>query len=112
MLLTLWSVNGPASAELVQFVHLTGPDGIPLAQADHLDAPSTAWRAGDLVLQQHVLTLPADLPPGTYELRSGLYSCRDLLCSQTDRLPVSGPAAIGSDVLLLGTVTVTGQGGS
>jgi hypothetical protein len=111
-LLTLWSVSGATTVDLVQFVHLTAADGVPLAQADRLDAPSTAWRAGDAILQLHELSLPPDLRPGVYQLRSGLYSCRDLLCRETERLPTSGPAAVGGDSLFLGEITIGSEAGS
>ena len=35
--------------------------------------PTSLWQAGDIIDDQHMLTIPADLPPGTYPLLIGLY---------------------------------------
>jgi hypothetical protein len=35
--------------------------------------PTTRWDAGELVADEHLLPLPADIPPGTYQLWVGMY---------------------------------------
>jgi len=59
------------------FIHLLSSDGTRMAQIDKppLEGiyPSTVWSAGEVVRDQYVLDLPADLPPGTYTLAMGLY---------------------------------------
>ncbi len=59
--------------------------GQVVAQRDALDAPSWAWQAGDLILQIHPVQIPADLPPGTYQVVTGFYDR-----PTGERLPVVG----------------------
>jgi hypothetical protein len=59
------------------FVHLTGPDGVIATQSDAPPGdpffPTSTWLPGDMVVDPHVLTLPADAPPGDYSLLVGVY---------------------------------------
>ena len=74
------------TANDIAFVHLLGPakaDGSPLwAQADSEPCggglPTGKWRAGDVVRDTITLQLPADLPPGDYQLITGFYTWPDL----------------------------------
>jgi len=84
-LTTFWRLQKPVE-DIRLFTHLVGADGVPQAQADLLAAPGEAWVGGDLLVQQHELTLPADLPPGEYTLVVGWYTCADAACQQTQRL--------------------------
>ncbi len=79
----VWRVIDPAGVGPVQagiegtdvvfFTHvLAGPQEI-LAQQDAIDAPSWNWQAGDLVVQIHAVSVPAESAPGRYETRVGLY---------------------------------------
>ncbi len=82
-LLLVWRVQdargvGPYHAaidgsDVVLFTHLLDGSGQIVAQDDRLDAPSSSWQSGDLVLQVHRLALPARLPPGVYTAVAGLY---------------------------------------
>jgi hypothetical protein len=61
--------------------------------------PMTRWEAGELVADEHLLPLPADTPPGTYQLWVGMYD------------PASGERltfgdAPGQDRQPIGVVTV------
>ena len=59
------------------FVHLLGPDGAIVTQADAPPGdpffPTTTWLPGDTVLDVHTLLLPDGAPPGDYSLLIGLY---------------------------------------
>lgn len=64
------------------FVHLLGPDnpatGTPLwAQRDAQPAdgtyPTHGWDVGEIVIDEYVLVIPKELPPGEYELSAGFY---------------------------------------
>ncbi|GAB4460278.1 MAG: hypothetical protein Kow00120_28040 [Anaerolineae bacterium] len=73
-LLSVWAMRGPSVARLRVFVHLMdAAQTAVLAQDDALHVPSLQWRAGEVFYQTHTLNLPADLPPGVYALRVGLY---------------------------------------
>ena len=59
------------------FVHLLNQDGQQVAGADGPpaagDYPTPMWRIGDQVDDQHIITLPGDLAPGSYQIAVGLY---------------------------------------
>jgi hypothetical protein len=76
-LLTTWEVDGRLPEDLAIFVHLLNDRGDVVAQHDGLDAAPATLRPGDVVLQRHVLPLPADLAAGEYTLRLGLYRRND-----------------------------------
>ncbi|MBP6787757.1 MAG: glycosyltransferase family 39 protein, partial [Candidatus Promineofilum sp.] len=75
-LLTAWRVLDPTRAgpaapptfasDAVLFTHVLDGAGGLLTQRDSLDAPSWAWQAGDLLVQIHVLAVPATAMPGDY----------------------------------------------
>jgi hypothetical protein len=73
-LLTYWRVQTPGPTPLKVFVHLLGKSDTPIAQHDGLGSPPHGWAAGDLVVQKHVLSLPADLSPGLYKPQLGVYN--------------------------------------
>jgi 4-amino-4-deoxy-L-arabinose transferase-like glycosyltransferase len=90
------------------FVHLVGPapEEAIAAQSDKMPLdglwPTWAWEPGYPVRDEYRLELPADLPPGRYELRAGLYRPGDGW-----RVPVEGPAAlIKESAIVLGQVEV------
>ncbi len=94
-LLTVWRVLDPARAgpvvppsfttDAVMFTHVLDGAGGILAQHDGLDAPSWAWRAGDVVLQVHQVVVPASAAPGDYPAVVGLYDR-----TSAARLPTPG----------------------
>ncbi|MEZ4517376.1 MAG: hypothetical protein R3C44_11285 [Chloroflexota bacterium] len=59
------------------FLHLVDADGQLLAQTDGIPAnwerPTTGWLPGEVILDDHLLTLPNPLPEGPLTLRVGLY---------------------------------------
>jgi len=73
ILLTYWRVEEPPSMPLKIFVHLLGESAAPIAQHDGLGSPPHGWASGDLIVQKHIIHLPADLPPGQYPFQMGVY---------------------------------------
>jgi hypothetical protein len=71
-ILTLWRQDGPPRPTKI-FIHLLDEQGELTAQWDGLDAAWEGWREGDLLLHLHQLKLPPNLPPGLYQLWTGLY---------------------------------------
>ena len=55
------------------FLHLVGPDETIVAQWDGFGAAWEGWREGDMLIQNHQLTLPTTLVAGRYRLWAGLY---------------------------------------
>jgi hypothetical protein len=98
-----WSATTPLTASLTAFVHLLGPDGVIVAQADRAPEggfyPTSAWPPGAAVADRYRLELPPALPPGRYRLVTGWYD------------PASGarvPVVTGEDAVELTTWEVRG----
>lgn len=103
-LATLWRADRPLEGAVL-FTHLLpAPDQPPLAQADRLDVPGYYWQPGDVFIQLHELTLPADLAAGRYTLAVGLYT-RPAPDTFLRRPAVQAGTPLG-DALLLTTVEV------
>jgi hypothetical protein len=72
-----WLALRETSQNYKAFMHLLGPDGGVIAQHDGDPVggftPTTRWRAGEIIVDRHVVPLPPGLAPGDYGLRAGLY---------------------------------------
>ncbi|NIN68538.1 MAG: hypothetical protein GTO63_28305 [Anaerolineae bacterium] len=76
-----------------------GHDKVPLNEYFR----PTAWPVREPLRDEYVLSLPEDLPPGTYDVEVGLYSYPEL-----ERLLVSGTSGSERDRVLLPPITVLG----
>jgi hypothetical protein len=85
-------------ADYTVFAHLLDSDGRVVSQHDGPPQdgayPTSAWDAGEVVVDERILLLPPDLTPGLYSLWVGLY-----LPASGERLPVAG----GGDSVKLGS---------
>jgi len=72
-----WKAQQDIGADYRLFVHLIDPRGSVLAYGDTKPGmgtyPTTYWRSGETVPTFHRLSVPADLPPGRYEIEVGFY---------------------------------------
>jgi 4-amino-4-deoxy-L-arabinose transferase-like glycosyltransferase len=72
-----WQATGRPSKGYTVFIHLLDTGGNQVAVADgppvNGDYPTYLWRAGEQIVDDHIMTLPADLPPGEYQMAVGLY---------------------------------------
>jgi 4-amino-4-deoxy-L-arabinose transferase-like glycosyltransferase len=72
-----WTAERAPEVDYTCFVHVAGADGAPVATGDGLPQsgryPTSLWEAGETVPDAHVLTIPADIAPGRYEIGIGLY---------------------------------------
>jgi hypothetical protein len=97
-----WQALTPVAEDYQVFAHLLGEDGQRWAQKDGpplLGArPTSSWQPGERLTDRRGLLLPADMPPGSYHLRVGLYRLSD-----GSRLLT----AEGADGLDLGPFSVT-----
>ncbi len=64
--------------EAIPFLHrLLNDEGALVAQQDNVPveglAPTNSWAPGELIRDPYRLSLPADLPAGTYQLLVGMY---------------------------------------
>lgn len=71
-----WAASATPAADYQVFAQLWrgqeqigGFDGPPV----NGDYPTRLWAAGETIVDAHTLALPANLPPGDYRLRVGLY---------------------------------------
>jgi mannosyltransferase len=82
-----WRGKGATDRSYKVFTHLGDGRNPPLAQHDGPPGggccPTDTWIEGEVVVDQHVISLPADMPPGNYELLVGMYHE-----SSDQRLPV------------------------
>ncbi|MCA9951442.1 MAG: glycosyltransferase family 39 protein [Anaerolineales bacterium] len=77
----VWQANDvPADSYLV-FVHLVDAVGNIVSQVDRVPVdglrPTSGWRAGEVLTDNIVLTLPADLVSGTYTVNVGIFNTDD-----------------------------------
>ncbi len=72
-----WQAKSEPETGWFVFVHLVDAAGEIVAQRDFVPAeglrPTTGWRANEVIDDRHQLPLPADLPPGIYTIRVGLF---------------------------------------
>jgi hypothetical protein len=104
---TRWIVlDDPVQYPRRIFVHIVDTQsGKIITQHDGLDAPTKFWQRWDAIAQVHKLSLPDNTPPGSYELRAGLY---DPVSGQRVPLhPQFSSDSDGLDYIILGTIEVT-----
>ncbi len=96
-----WSAETPPPVDYTVSVFLLDATGKLRAQHDGYPAagtrPTSSWSAGELVFDAHAVTLPGDLPPGTYTVGVKLYTWWDGAIL---------PTAAGEEFATLGTLTV------
>lgn len=72
-----WQALEPDGRDYTVFIHLLNTNGELVAQADGPPQqnryPTSIWEAGEQIKDEHQVTLPTDLPPGSYQLTVGLY---------------------------------------
>lgn len=91
-----WQTDRYIERDATVFVHLAGQDGQPLAQGDSQPQngayPTSLWNPGDVVADTHTLTIPPNLPAGSYRLLVGLYDpltlARTLLADGSDSVEI------------------------
>jgi len=84
-----WLVDATPSGEWTVFTHVVDSGGARVAGFDSRPGrgslPTTKWQPGLRILDEYEIPLPAELAPGRYGLRSGLYR------ADGARLPAVGP---------------------
>lgn len=104
----VWQADGRTVEPVTAFVHLLDEAGAIVAQSDQWPGglPSDTWSAGQVVIDDHILTIPDDAEPGQYRLVAGLYTA-----SNGMRLPVTGSTAeiISGDRVLLPAEVAVGE---
>ena len=100
-----WQTAVPLQTRYKVFLHLLDENGNLVSQRDSEPggglALTTTWQPGEVILDNHGLLIPSDLPPGSYQLQLGLYD----LANPANRLPIATPDGI-IDAYWLTTVIV------
>ncbi len=100
-----WDTDVLVHDSFKAFVHVIDSDGTLWAQYDGIPGngllPMTGWSPGDPVIDRLAISLPDDLPPGTYDLVAGIYQPESGL-----RLHVTAGGGDYSQSILLGQVTI------
>jgi hypothetical protein len=71
-----WKAERPLDINYQSFLHILASDGSLVAQSDHLnpgDFPTRRWPLEKYVRDDHEFTLPLNLPPGEYAVKTGLW---------------------------------------
>jgi hypothetical protein len=72
-----WRSEAPLPLDYTTFVHLDNAAGETVAQHDQPPLagayPTSLWDPGEIIADTITIPLPADLPPGEYQLVIGLY---------------------------------------
>jgi hypothetical protein len=72
-----WRVEEELSQDYHTYVHVLDKDGQTVAQSDHRPGqeyyPSSLWQPGEILLDVHVLPIPAETQAGAAALVAGAY---------------------------------------
>ncbi|MBC8448786.1 MAG: hypothetical protein H8D78_13645 [Chloroflexi bacterium] len=97
-----WQFLSPMEEDYTVFTHLLQPPDHIWAQEDAQpqdgQAPTSTWQPGQIIEDHYRLTLPAETPPGVYEIEIGWY-----LPATGDRLKVG----FSGQEVLLGKIRVS-----
>lgn len=101
-----WQALSEMDRDYSVFVHVVNSQGETVAQHDgqpwwEAPLPTSSWQPGEQLRDRHQLTLPADLPSGSYQLRVGVYYWETLA-----RLEVQQPGQPVQDFVALDRLTV------
>ncbi|MFK7805963.1 MAG: ArnT family glycosyltransferase [Anaerolineae bacterium] len=106
----VWQSAAPVADDYVVLIHWVNPgENRPIATFDapaDVNFPTSLWRPNDTIDDQRMLEVPADLPPGKYQVLIGLYYQRS--DSEFPRLPVNGTAEniTPDNAIIIGEITV------
>jgi len=95
-----WEAQRAPNENYHVFVHVGEPGHPPLAEAGGLPVdwtrPTTSWREGEIVVDQHTVSL-SGVPPGSYHVLVGLF---DPATGQRPRTRVAGQVVTGGYIVL------------
>jgi hypothetical protein len=72
-LLTYWQVTSRPERAFSLMAHLVSQDDHHVSVGDGLGIPWHELKSGDVLVQRHLLSLPEDLPSGSYQFQTGAY---------------------------------------
>ncbi|MFQ5613035.1 MAG: hypothetical protein ACE5H9_12975 [Anaerolineae bacterium] len=101
-----WRALQPLDESYKVFVHMVDREGTLIAQRDSIPfnwmLPTTAWGDDEVIKDDYEVTIPPDIPPGSYQIRAGMY-----LLQTMQRLNVYEEGApTSADSILLGDIDI------
>jgi hypothetical protein len=101
-----WQTEGAVQRDLTQFIHLIGQDGDAFFSFDQSPFggtfPTYDWPKGISMRDAVKISLPPDMPPGTYDVYTGMYEWPSL-----ERVGVvSDGQPVPDNAVFLGTIIV------
>ncbi len=104
-----WQTDAELEQRYKVFLHVLDENGQLVTQRDSEPGstlkPTTIWKPGEIVIDNHGVLIPADLPSGQYTLNLGMYDFVD----PAVRLPIDEGGVL-RDVISLKTITVVEPG--
>ncbi|HSJ56602.1 MAG TPA: hypothetical protein VLC95_05455, partial [Anaerolineae bacterium] len=105
----VWQANAEIDTPYQSYVHLVDASGRPLVQSDHRPGdifyPTTQWRPGERLRDDHALAVPAGTTPGVYYLVAGMYQ----LAEDGAIVAIGDPITLGAVAVKTGMVTPAGE---
>ncbi len=72
-----WEAQTSMKHDHTVFVHLARAGAVPCTQDDSKPRngsyPTPFWKTGEVIVDEHTLQIPESLPPGSYQLLTGMY---------------------------------------
>jgi hypothetical protein len=100
----IWQAQTQLNTDYAIFVQLRDAANTTLASADHQPyqglIPTSSWPAGSVIQEVTWLQLPPGIPPGSYNIYTGVYRPDNL-----ERLPLRADTS-GENALILGPLVV------
>ncbi|MDH7472675.1 MAG: glycosyltransferase family 39 protein [Anaerolineae bacterium] len=102
-----WQARTPIAGDYKVFVHLVGEGEQIWSQRDSIPAdwqrPTTGWEVGEVIVDEHRLSIPPDTPQGRYTIFIGMYDSATM-----QRLPLinEGGQRLPDDRLPLATINI------
>jgi hypothetical protein len=76
-----WRARAVPSVSYHIFAHLLTADNQLVAQSDSIPVyetfPTDQWQAGQYILDEHIIPIGSDVPPGRYWLKIGMYTAEN-----------------------------------
>jgi mannosyltransferase len=73
----VWQAQQDVSESMMSFLHIADMQGNIVAQQDSVPVqgvrPTSSWREGEVIVDQHLIPIGPEVTPGTYEVWLGLY---------------------------------------
>jgi hypothetical protein len=98
-LLVAYRVEAPPDPTTSFFVHLANPDGSVIGQADHT-VQTGKYQIGDVFVERFKVTPLLNVPPGEYQLLTGVYTSAPLKSAGNERVPIATAEVTAPDRLI------------